>query len=198
VPEVFLVRHAPTSWSGRRYCGLADPALSRHGHQVARRLAGELAAIAPDHSRIVSSPARRAIQTASQIAAAVRGMSMEVDPRWSETDVGSAEGLTFDQLSLRLPDLARRLAGGDPDIDWPDGESASDLATRVAAAWIAICEQATPTIVVSHAGPLRVALALAMNVPIPDVGFLETGRFVVLAGRCEPRSATGPHATIPA
>jgi broad specificity phosphatase PhoE len=200
VAELVLVRHASTNWSGRRFCGRADPPLNRAGQLAARRLAAELAAA--DHpvaGRIISSPARRARQTARAIARLVPGVRVELDERWSEADVGIAEGLTFDALAALEPTVAERLARGDADIDWPGGESASSLAERV---WSAMREldardASSPTVVVSHAGPLRLAIALALDVPITRVAFLEPGGVLRVATTGRQRARTGPHATIP-
>jgi broad specificity phosphatase PhoE len=175
-----LVRHAPTSWSGRRFCGRGDPPLNRAGQAVARRLATELADALPPGGRIVSSPARRASQTADAIARAIPGTRVELDDRWAEADFGIAEGLTFDELTGVAPDLAERLGRGEVAIDWPGGEAASSLAERVAAAWREIIEQPTPTILVSHAGPLRIAIALARSQAIESVTLPEPGAVIRL------------------
>ena len=39
---IILVRHAPTAWTGSRYCGRSDPPLDAAGVAVAHRLAGGL------------------------------------------------------------------------------------------------------------------------------------------------------------
>ena len=47
------------------------------------------------------------------------------------------------------------------DIDWPGGERAAELADRVAAAWRELVEAGDDVVVVSHAGPIRIAIGLA-------------------------------------
>jgi broad specificity phosphatase PhoE len=101
--------------------------------------------------------------------------TIEADERWAETDFGLAEGLTFDELARVAPDIAARLAQGAVAIDWPGGESAASLAARVEAAWTDLNERVTPTLVVSHAGPLRIAIALATGRPVADVTAPEPG-----------------------
>ncbi len=128
--------------------------------------------------RIVSSPSLRARQTARAIADLMPGATIEIDDRWAEADVGSAEGRTFVELEAAEPDLAARLAAGDPAIDWPGGESAIELAERVTAAWRDLRASSLPTILVSHGGPLRIAVALAGSLPISSVPFMEPGAFV--------------------
>ena len=171
--ELLFVRHAATSWTGSRYCGRTDLPLSDAGRAAAARLAAELGPSLPPGIRIVSSPLLRARQTATAIALAVSSASLEVDARWSESDFGSAEGLTYDELTLAAPDIAVRLADGDVAIDWPGGETALALAARVEAAWRDLSGDGGPTLVVSHGGPLRIAIALASNRSVGEVDMPE-------------------------
>ncbi len=173
--ELLFVRHAATLWSGRRYCGRSDPALSDAGNVAAARLAARLSSSLPSNIRIVSSPLLRARQTAGAIALAVSGATLEIDDRWAETDFGIAEGLTYDELENIAPEIAARLACGDVVIDWPGGESAAALAARVDAAWRDLTEHRRPALVVSHGGPLRIAIALATNRAPSDVTLPEPG-----------------------
>lgn len=169
---IVLVRHAATTWSGRRYCGRADPALTTAGRRAADALGIELAPSLPPDVRLVSSPSRRATQTAAAIARHVTPRPrIERDPRWLETDVGLAEGLTFDEVAERFPALAQALATGTASIDWPGGETAAELEHRIAGAWEAVLASGRPTIVVSHAGSVRVAIALATGKRPDDVAF---------------------------
>ena len=167
--EIILVRHASTAWSGVRYCGISDPALSPSGLAEARRLAESLApTLAPD-TRVVASPSRRAVATASAIADVARlaGVprlpGLELDERWREADVGLAEGRTFDELSVIAPGVAAALAAGQLEIDWPGGETHAALAARVASAWADLLADGRPAVVVSHAGPLMHACAIAQG-----------------------------------
>jgi probable phosphoglycerate mutase len=171
--QVVLVRHGATAWTGQRYCGRSDPPLHAAGLAAVASLAASIAPTLPPHVWIVSSPARRAWQTAAAIAAAVGldDADILVDDRWVEADFGIAEGRTFDELAALLPDLAASLARGEPAIDWPGGETAAALAARVEAAWDDVVSRAVPTVVVSHAGPLRHALGLALARP-PAIGEL--------------------------
>ena len=160
--EVVLVRHGSTSWSGRRYCGRSDPPLSRHGRAEAVELAARLAPSLGAGTRLLSSPSRRALATATTIADAMGApMIVEIDDRWRETDFGLAEGLRFEELEAQLPELAASVVAGSVAIDWPGGETALDLATRVADAWRELIADDRDVVVVSHAGPLLHAVALA-------------------------------------
>jgi broad specificity phosphatase PhoE len=162
---IVLVRHASTAWSGVRYCGRSDPPLSPAGRAEAARLAADLARDLPPRTRIVSSPSRRAVATAMAIADVADLPGVEIDDRWREADVGIAEGRTFDELAAIAPALAARLAGGDMAVDWPDGETHASLAERVSAAWTDLVADGRPVVVVTHAGPLVHARALAEDRP---------------------------------
>ena len=82
MPEIILVRHAATAWSGIRYCGRSDPPLSEAGHAQAARLASTLGQALPTDARIISSPSLRARATAEAIAAAAGLGPVEADERW--------------------------------------------------------------------------------------------------------------------
>jgi hypothetical protein len=111
--RVWLVRHAPTAWTGRRYCGRADPALSDEGVHVAGAVAAALADEVPPGTPIWASPARRARATADAIAAAVAG-SVEVVDDLAEVDVGRGSP----GAPTRSPILRR---SGEGAVDWLDG-----------------------------------------------------------------------------
>jgi broad specificity phosphatase PhoE len=158
---MILLRHASTTWTGHRYCGRSDPPLNDAGRAMAAELARDLATNLAPGTRIVTSPSLRAQATASEIAEAARIAKVTLDDRWREADFGIAEGLTFDEFARVDPDLAQRLADGTTDIDWPGGERADELAQRVAEAWQELVETGDDVVVVSHAGPIRIAIGLA-------------------------------------
>jgi broad specificity phosphatase PhoE len=180
VAELILVRHAATAWTGQRYCGRSDPPLSPAGRVAAASLAEVLGPTLIPRTRIVSSPSRRALATATAIAAAAGLEPVEIDPRWSEADMGIAEGRTFAELERMAPGLALALAGGDAAIDWPGGETSASLAGRVEAAWHALRDADLDAVVVSHGGPLRIAMALALGVPASTLAPLEPAAIVRL------------------
>ena len=115
---IVFVRHAATSWTGVRYCGRSDPSLSEDGLHAAEELAIRLAPSLPGGVRIVTSPSRRARETATILAMRAAPAVLEGDPRWLEADVGDCEGLTFDEVEAASPGFAARLATGEADIDW--------------------------------------------------------------------------------
>lgn len=170
--EVVFVRHGATAWSGVRFCGRSDPPLHAEGRAAVVALATALPPTFAPGVVIVTSPLHRARETADVIAAAAGIDDMHVDDRWRETDFGIAEGCTFDELAALEPDLAGALARDVTAIDWPGGEAAAQVGARVEAAWTDLVALCRPAIVVSHAGALRHAMALARSVSPASVELL--------------------------
>ena len=105
---------------------------------------------------------------------------MEIDPRWSEADVGIAEGRTFAELERMAPDLARALADGDAAIDWPGGETAASLGRRVESAWARAARIGCRRRRRVARRSLRIAMALALRVPASTLGPVGPGAIVRL------------------
>lgn len=106
---------------------------------------------------IVASDLQRCALTAAEIGA-MRGMPSVVDPRWRELDFGDWDGLAPSQLDGD----ALGAFWDDPDANPPlGGERWSSLVARVASAIDAIAADASAgdTLVVTHGGAIRAALA---------------------------------------
>jgi broad specificity phosphatase PhoE len=156
-----LVRHAATAWSGVRYCGRTDLPVSPAGREQLGPLVQYLSSVARAGTTVIASPALRSRETAAAIGAGLGG-DVGADERLREIDFGDAEGLTFRQLGRRWPRLASELLHDDPHVDWPRGERWSDFAARVGAAWRDHSAGPHDAIVVTHGGPLRLILKLAL------------------------------------
>jgi broad specificity phosphatase PhoE len=105
--QLLLIRHALPLRSGPGEG--ADPELSDVGWQQARRLPNAL----DRHSikRVVSSPQRRARQTAAPLADAL-GLDVEVDDRLAEYDRDLAHYVPIEQIRIEYPEEWDRLAAG--------------------------------------------------------------------------------------
>jgi probable phosphoglycerate mutase len=111
--QLLLVRHALPlrSEPGQG----SDPELSEQGVEQAKRLPDALARFPV--SRVVSSPQRRAIQTAQPVADAL-GLTIDVDERLAEYDYGLSHYTPIEEASQE--DLQRLIDGhlpGDVDED---------------------------------------------------------------------------------
>jgi broad specificity phosphatase PhoE len=105
---VILVRHAESEWN-RHFSrtridpGIPDPPLTRTGRRQTAQLAQQLAAA--EVRRLVASPYRRALETATIIAEAL-SVPIIVDPLVRERCVFSCdEGTAPEQLAANWPHL---------------------------------------------------------------------------------------------
>lgn len=117
--RLYLVRHAEPTLKGR-FIGRTDPPLSEDG----QRQAATLSTLVVEH--VFVSPLQRAQQTAAYIPAA----STTVD-ELAELHFGDWEGLTWDEIVARDPELAERKLA-----DWfvkpaPNGEGLEELLNRL-------------------------------------------------------------------
>jgi glucosyl-3-phosphoglycerate phosphatase len=105
---MILVRHAESEWNRlfsrtRIDPGIADPPLTSTGRHQATRLADRLAEAGV--SRLVTSPYRRALETATIVGNAL-GLAITVEPLIRERCVFSCdEGTSPGQLAALWPDL---------------------------------------------------------------------------------------------
>jgi broad specificity phosphatase PhoE len=152
-PDLWLVRHGATEWSENgRHTGRTDLPLLPSGEAEARTLAPRLA----DHpfALVLTSPLRRARDTA-RLAGFPDAV---VDDNLLEWDYGEYEGRTTAQIRADRPGWT--IWNGDP----PGGETADEVATRVAPV-IARCRAAAgDALVFAHGHVLRVLTAV-------DLGF---------------------------
>ncbi|HET6815819.1 MAG TPA: bifunctional RNase H/acid phosphatase [Mycobacteriales bacterium] len=162
--HAFLLRHGETPLSIEgRFSGRGDPELTEKGWAQARAAAARFAG--RDITAVVSSPLRRAAQTASAVAEAV-GRVVVIDDDLAETDFGKWEGHSWAEIQSQWPDaLGRWLA--DPAVAPPGGESFLDTFARVARARerLAAAYSAGTIVVVSHVTPIKSLLRDALDAP---------------------------------
>ncbi len=153
---IYLVRHGETAANRARLAlGRADPELTDRGRAQADALARALRAV--EIERVVSSPLRRAIETATAIAAAV-GLEVEVEDRLVEMDYGDWDERSFADLPADALARWRQDAGFAP----PNGESLETVGERVRE-WCEPLIDGPPVVAVSHVSPIKAAAIWAMG-----------------------------------
>ena len=166
---LLLLRHGETPMSTeRRFAGKGDIPLTRHGVRQAAQAAKRLARSGVDV--VVSSPLRRAADTAQAVAEAAR-VPLVIEEDFAEADFGEWEGLTFAEAGQRWPDeLAAWLAS--PDASPPGGESFAMVALRVLAGLDRLLEshRHQTIVVVSHVTPIKTLVCRALLAP-PEAMF---------------------------
>jgi broad specificity phosphatase PhoE len=152
---LILVRHGQTAENARGLLlGRQDPLLS----EVGQRQAAALAGVIPPGARVISSPLRRARETADAF-----GHPTVVDERWIELDYGALDGCRPDELT---DDVWRRWRADAAFVPPGGGESLSSLGMRVRAACEELAGEAAEgdVVVVTHVSPIKAAIAWALGV----------------------------------
>jgi broad specificity phosphatase PhoE len=132
--RLYLIRHGETEYNRQGLAlGRRDVALNEEGQRQAERLGRVLAK--EGLGAVYSSPLLRARDTATAVAAA-HGLPVRVEERLVEMDVGEVDGLPFDEVERRYPDLLRTWMSEDgPTEPIPGGESLAQVLDR-AWAWV--------------------------------------------------------------
>jgi broad specificity phosphatase PhoE len=154
---IAFARHGQTELNrGGRLQGRLDAPLSELGSRQAAALARGFAA--EPVARVVSSPLRRAADTATAIAR-VHGLDVAVDDRLIELDYGDWDGLALGDVPAGAWDAWR----ADPGFAPPGGESLVDVTARIAAFCAAVGDTGL-VIAVSHVSPIKAAVCNALRV----------------------------------
>lgn len=157
---LIVVRHGRTEANAAGLLlGRHDPPLDLLGIEQAARVARAVGPV----DRVVSSPLRRAVETAE-----AWGLPIETDERWAELDYGEFDGLPVTDV----PDAVWQRWRADAEFAPPGGESIAQLTRRVHEACDDLCEPAreSDVVVVSHVSPIKAAVAWALGVG-PDVAW---------------------------
>jgi alpha-ribazole phosphatase len=160
------VRHGEVEKTALKQCyGALDVALSENGREQIRRAAEFLKSEPFD--QIHTSTLSRAWES----AAILRNCTIHRIPALSEMNFGDCEGLTYDEIAARYPDLYASWMAAPTAVQFPNGECFADMRLRVLNAFSAICrEHEGRTIaIVAHAGVNRVLIAWALGIQDENV-----------------------------
>jgi probable phosphoglycerate mutase len=151
---LYLVRHGRTDANARGLLqGRLDPPLDETGRRQAEAIADMVGPV--DH--VITSPLRRAQETATYF-----GLPVTIDERWVELAYGEYEGVPFGEVPPRIWQQWRT----NREFKTRGGESFGHLDDRVRDA----CEELRPQIaernvvVVSHVSPIKATVAWTLGV----------------------------------
>ena len=164
--RLLLVRHGNTKGnSAERFWGQTDVELSAEGTWQAERLADRLAG--EKINAIYASQLSRASATA-EIIASHHQMEAVSCPELLEINFGKVEGLTFNEIGQRYPELVKAWPTRDPSFCFPEGESITDLNRRVMRFLPRLDKHAPEdsVLVVAHSGVLRLLLCHLLKIDI--------------------------------
>lgn len=162
---MLLVRHGQTPTTGRKLPGTAPGLrLADLGRQQAEAVAARIASL-PAVGAVYASNLERARETAAPIARA-RHLAVRVDADLRDLDVGEWTGASLRRLA-RKPEwqVVQRTPSG---FRFPGGESFTEMQTRMVGALHRLVERhaGNTVVAVSHADPIKAAVAHALGVPL--------------------------------
>jgi broad specificity phosphatase PhoE len=171
ITRVYLIRHGATEANRARPYRLqgrgTDLPLDGLGRLQAERAAEALVSAGLKLDAVYSSPLRRAFETA-QIVGEPHGLEPRPLDGLTEADVGRWEGLTWEEVQAREPDLYERFHADPGRVPYPEGESFADVAQRVSPIIAALVSKhpGETVAVVAHNVVNRAYLAGLLGVPI--------------------------------
>jgi probable phosphoglycerate mutase len=157
VTTLLLVRHAVTEQTGPMLSGRAPGIdLSETGRAQAEAVAGRLAALPV--SVVYASPIERTTQTAHAIATR-HELPVRPLPGVIEADYGDWTGGKLAELAKT--DLWKTVQLAPSRATFPGGESLASMQARMVAALesVAVAHEGAMIVVVSHADPIKAAIA---------------------------------------
>lgn len=160
--EILLARHPQVVANvDGRFVGTGESPFTELGERQCADLAACIAAWGP--TSVHTSPRTRA-HAVAELAATQAGVPLHVDDALAEIDFGAAEGLTYDEATLRGVDID--LLGGPPEsAPFRDGETWHAFAKRIAEGARRI-ETCGPRIaVVAHGGVVRALVTHWLGLP---------------------------------
>jgi probable phosphomutase (TIGR03848 family) len=164
--RVILVRHARTPTTGAKLPGRTKGLhLSDEGKDQAARTAQRLFAAFKSIAAIYCSPLERTRETATPIAKAY-GLKAITDKGLLECDFGDWTGANLKDL-FKLPEW-KRVQQLPSTFRFPNGESFLEMQARIndAIARLRSIHEGHTIVLVSHADPIKAAVASALGTPL--------------------------------
>jgi probable phosphomutase (TIGR03848 family) len=163
---LLLVRHAQTDWVGAKLAGWTPGIpLNAEGRRQAWALSGRLSALPLE--AVYSSPIDRSKETA-QIIAAPHRLPVRTRERLGETHYGDWTGRSLKALSRT--NLWKQIQTAPSGARFPNGETLDECQERFLAEIAALRAVHASGIVavVSHADPIRLAVAGLLGMPLNE------------------------------
>jgi alpha-ribazole phosphatase len=163
------VRHGQTLWNHiARYQGHSDIELSDTGRDQASRLSLRLSTVSLQ--AVYASDLKRALDTA-RIIAEPHGLDVQELPQLREINFGAWEGLTFQDIEQRYPDIAKSWHASPGSVRIPDGETFQELMERTYSTILDLAKSNDPgtVAVVTHGGAIRSIICALLGVDLNNL-----------------------------
>jgi probable phosphomutase (TIGR03848 family) len=162
---ILLVRHGQTPTTGKLLPGRAPGLHLAENGQAQAQAAADRIAVLKKVDAVYASPLERARETAAPIGK-VLGQRVLIDKGLLECDFGDWTGAELKNL-MKLPEWTT-VQRSPSTFRFPNGESFTEMQTRIVTALdrIRIAHPGGTVVCVSHADPIKAAVAHAMGTHI--------------------------------
>lgn len=181
---VWLTRHGESLDNLDGRIG-GDSALSERGRIYPRSLRAYVDEHAPDDLQVWTSSLQRTIQTAAELGRPTRQWKL-----LDELDAGVMDGLTYEEIRARHPDVADARGADKLRYRYPQGESYEDVIARLEPVILELERSRSPVLIVAHQAVLRALYGYLQERARDEVPHLSMPLHTVV--RLEP-SAYGVH-----
>jgi probable phosphomutase (TIGR03848 family) len=168
--RLLLIRHGMNDWVGKRVAGWTPGlSLNEEGQEQAARLAERLESVPLE--AIYSSPLERAMETAEPIASS-HGLDIEIRDSIGESRYGELDGKRIEEIFKS--ELWEKWVRHPSRTRFPGAETTYEVQVRVVSALEQFLQDHPEgnIAVVSHADPIRVAVAHYIGLPLDLAGRL--------------------------
>lgn len=156
---IWLTRHGESLYNQKARLG-GDSSLSPRGEDFATALADHFAP-PPAGLAVWTSTLKRSIQTAERL-----GLPTTAWRQLDEIDAGVCDGLTYEEMARRMPEVYAARKADKLRFRFPQGESYLDVIHRLEPLILELERQTTPTLIVGHQAVLRTLYAYLVGDPI--------------------------------
>lgn len=169
--KVYLIRHGKTQWNlESRYQGAnGDSPLLKDSYREIELLASSLQRIPFEHA--YASPLKRARITAQALLNHLNPeISLTIDSRLKEFNLGKMEGMNFEDVAAKWPEVLKNFRHHPDKYDESlvEGESFLEVIARFRAAIEEYCRQYPNgnILVISHGAALNAAINALIGTPL--------------------------------
>jgi probable phosphoglycerate mutase len=157
--RIWLTRHAETAAPAIFHGAESDIDLSDLGRRQAGAAAAWFAMLPDPPTAVVSSGMRRAVETATPIAAAC-GVPHVIEPELHERRVGALSGTAFSATDGGWAETVRRWSSGETGFTTPGAEAFDRIAARVVPPLVRVADRFAGgrVVVVAHGVVCKVLL----------------------------------------
>ncbi len=166
--RLIIVRHGQTDWNReRRYMGSTDIELNDEGRRQAEKVAQRLKDY--DIKMILTSPMKRALETAREIRRYHPDAELVVEKDLREVDFGILEGMTKDEIKKKYKDHWDAIEKNDFNHKVPGGESYAEASVRVLNVLDKVLKSGKDSVIVAHGMVNKIIFMKLMNKLLDEI-----------------------------